>query len=261
MLVTFITESQIKTIKSDLLHFSREAKLVSSSHLSEALANAFGFKTHAALCAGFKSANGTQCVEFCAERFWRRLSELANISISGLQGSLNINLPKSVARASATRDLRESLSLPAAFEARLERFFKLMADHGADYFEIEGVRTAPNSFGYIGSYRPGRQAMRPSFTSPVPRIKSDWSVSSWSALLAIDFLEDHAGPDCYLSDWAVEASQLLEKNLRLGDVMFNAVAGLVVNHEEVEGCTASVLYQRPGQLKDVQTADMCREPA
>ncbi|UWQ58062.1 hypothetical protein K3722_16480 [Leisingera caerulea] len=261
MLVTFITESQIKTIKGDLLHISREAKLVSSSHLSEALAHAFGFKTHAALCAGFKSAQGTQCVEFCAERFWRRLSELACMPMSVLQGALNIDLPKSVARASATRDLRESISLPAAFEARLERFFKLMADHGADYFEIEGALHEPNFFGYSGSYRPGRQAMRPSFTSPVPRIKSDWSVSSWSALLADDFLEDHAGPDCRLSDWALEASQLLENSLRRGNVMFSAVTGLLVNHDEVEGCTASVLYQRPGQLEDIQAADMRREPA
>ena len=261
MFVTFITESQIKTIKSDLLHFSRKAKLVSSSHLSEALAYAFGFKTHAALCAGFKNSKGAQCVEFCAERFWRRLSELANISISELQGALNIDLPESVARSSATRDLRESISLPAAFEARLERFFKLMADHGADYFEIEGALREPIFFGYGGSYRPGRQAMRPSFTSPVPRIKSDWSVSSWSALLADDFLEDHAGPDCRLSDWALEASQLLENSLRRGNVMFSAVTGLVVNHDEVEGCTAYVLYQRPGQLEDVQAADMRREPA
>lgn len=261
MLVTFITETQIKIIKSDLLHFSREAKLVSSSHLSEALAHAFGFKTHAALCAGFKSAKGAQCVEFYAERFWRRLSELANISLAELQSALNIDLPTRVARATTTRDLRASLSLPAAFEARLERFFKLMADHGADYFEIEGALHEPNFFGYVGGYRPGRQAMRPSFNSPVSRIKSGWSASSWSALLADDFLEDHAGPDCRLSSWALEASRLLENSLRRGNVMFSAVTGLVVNHDEVEGCTASVLYQRPGQLEDIKTADMCRESA
>ena len=259
MLATYITKSQVKSVKSDLLHHNKEHKLLTSSHLTEALAFAFGFNTNAAALACLASATSPQCVEFSAERFWRRLSELAGISTSNLQSALDIDLSKSVSRAIETRDLRERITLPFTFKTRLEKFFKLMADHGAAYFTMEGTRLPPNDFGFSGSYRPGRQAMRSRFSLTKPSLNWQWNNSDWNALMADDFLEDHAGSDCDLPRWAVTACGLLERDLTLGNVVFNSDIGLVVHHEEIEGCSASILYQRLGQLEDVRAADARQE--
>lgn len=255
MVVTYISEPQIKIIKNDLLHVRGEEKLVTSSHLSEALAFAFGFNTNAALIKEFNVVRGPQCVEFCADNFWKRLSELAKISLPSLQGALNIDLPTSVSRATERRDLRERVNLSPDFAAHLSKFFKLMADHGAAHFLVEASRISPALFGWSGSYRSKGGQMRACFNVGKPSVYWQWDDASWSALLAGDFLSDHASLDCDLMGWARVAHSLLEPELRLGNVVFNAELGLLVSHEIVDGCTESILYQRPGQLKEIRDAD------
>ncbi len=255
MLAIFITLPQIKAVKRDLLYCGQGLELVSSSHLTEALAFAFGFNTNAAMLTGFKNAKATQCMGFCAERFWCRLSELTGTSVSRMQSVLKIDLPESVSRAVAIRDLREKIALPSVFKNHLDKFFELMADHGADYFTLEGGRPSPNYFGLGGSYSRGRQAMRPCCTPAKPSLLWQWDDSGWSALLADDFLEDHTSRDCDLARWAMDAWDFLEPDLRLGKAVFSARFGLVVHHEEIQGCTASILYQRPGQLEQIRIAD------
>ncbi len=256
MLITHITEPQIKAVKSDLRYHSQGAKTFNSSHLTEALAFAFGFNTNAALRKGFESGNSSQCVEFCEERFWRRIAELSGDLTPRLQDVCKIDLSQSVSRAIGIRDYREKATLPSAFETRLDKFFKQMAVHGAAYFTIDGMRLPPNNIGISGMYRQSnRQAMRPSITAVKPSMYWQWSYASWSALLADDFLEDHTSSDCNLSEWALNFSEYLEPYLRLGNVEFNAEVGVIVQHEEIEGCTASILYQRPGQLEEIRTAD------
>ncbi len=255
MVITYITEPQIKIIKSDLLHLCRKEKLVTSSHLTEALAFAFGFNTNAALIKEFEVFQGPLCVEFCVDNFWKRLSELAKISLPTLQGALYIDLPTSVSRAIERRDLRERVNLPPDFAAHLSKFFKLMADHGAAHFLVEATRISPAILGFSGSYRSKGGQMRACFNVGKPSDYWQWDDTSWSALLADDFLSDHAGLDCDLMGWARVAHSLLEPELRLGNVVFNAELGLLVSHEIVDGCTESILYQRPGQIKEIRDAD------
>ncbi|MBU2888395.1 hypothetical protein [Celeribacter halophilus] len=256
MLVTYITELQIESVKSDLLYHNKGLKPFKSSHLTEALAFAFGFKTNAAMRKDFEGASRPQCVEFCKERFWHRISELSDAHIPSLQDAAIIDLSKSVSRATGIRDFREQITLPSAFETRLENFFKQMAVHGAAYFTIDGCRLPPNDIGFSRMYRQSnRQAMRPSFTAVKPSMYWQWDYAGWSALLADDFLEDHIGSDCDLSEWALKISDHLEPNLSSGNVEFNAEIGVIVQHEEIAGCTASILYQRPGQLEEIRAAD------
>jgi hypothetical protein len=146
--------------------------------------------------------------------------------------------------------------------SKLDRFFKKMADHGAAYFTIVGHRPPPNELGWGGSYRLGKpQAMRPIFTEAKPSLYWQWDNASWNALMADDFLEDYAGSESDLTRWAFDASSLLERDLNVGNVVFDAKIGLVVHHEEIEGCTTSILYQRAGQLEAVRAADARQEKA
>lgn len=255
MLTIYLSELQIKSVKSDLLHHNRRHKLVTSAHLSEALAFAFGFKANASLIDHLNTTKSVPYVEFCAERFWRRLSELSSTSTAKLRNSLQVDLTGSVARAIGFRDLRDKISLPEELESQLTRFFKLMADHGAAAYTLEGARFAPNVVGYGGFYRPGTHAMRPAFVPVKPALYFEWSERSWSALEADAFLEDHNISGRDLLDWAGAACELMERSLHLKDVVFDAALGLVVHHKEISDCTASIVFQRKGQLGDVRVAD------
>jgi len=255
MFNALIGGNHIKSIKNDLLHYNRDRKLCTSTQLTEALAFGFGFNTHAAMLVRFKSDQPAACVTLDDARLWARLSALSELPIEALQDAIEIDLSESVSRAVGIRDMRSRLTLPAELEKKLDRFFKLMADYGAAYFTIDGLRLPSNAVIPFGGYRPGKHAMRQCFVPPQTRTHWEWDAASFNNLLADDFLVDHAGPQVDLTGWALEVIQLLERDVKMGNVVFHAETGLTVHHDEIEGCTKSVVYQRPGQLDDVRASD------
>lgn len=249
MFNTHISTTHIKSLKGDLLHHNRGLRLCKSAQLTEALAFGFGFKTNAALRADIKRANNSKCLALREDRFWHHLSRKSKAPETSLRKAFNIDLAACITRATGVRDMREKV------EIQLDRFFKLMADHGAAFFTIEGSRYATPVMGYSGFYRMGEQRMRPCLLDTKPKMLSKWDDASWSALMADDFLEDHVAPDVDLTRWAYKICNLLERDLNLRNIVLDAQTGITVHHDEIEGCTKSVVYQKPNQLEDVRAAD------
>lgn len=255
MFNTFINETYVKSIKNDLLQHNRSRKLCTSTQLSEALAFGFGFNTHAALLEELKSDRPATCVSLNDDRLWSRLSKLSETPVKTLQEAIEIDLSESFSRAVGIRDMRDRVTLPGDIKNSMERFFKLMAYHGAAYYTIKGMRLPSTAIIATGGYRRGKQAMRQPFVPSKSKALWQWDATSLNSMLADDFLEDHAGPHVDLTHWAAQVTHLMEPDLKIGSVVFHAETGLTVHHEEIEGCNQSLVYQRSGQLDDVRAAD------
>lgn len=256
MFNALINKTHIKSIKNDLLNHNRNLKLCTSTQLTEALAFGFGFNTHAALLARFKRDQSAACLALDEARLWARMSALTDLPVEILQEAIEINLSESFSRAIGIRDMRGRLALPGDMEKNMERFSKLMARHGAAYFTIEGMRLSSSSIIPFGGYRPGRYAMRKCFLPT--RTPWQWTEKSLSSLMAEDFLEDFVGSGEDPLDWAVTVIQLMEHDVKMGNVVFDVETGFTVHHDEIDGCTASVIYQRAGQLEEIRAADLER---
>ncbi len=252
MFVTSISASQMKTVKSNLLHHGRELN-IKSSHLTEAFARSVGFNTQAALLDDLQQANARKVVEFDKKKFFERLSELSGLPDATLKTSQPHWPETAFTRGVAVNDLSSSSQLSGRTKERLEGLFEMMASKGAGFYQAKGSRPAydPDGF-WFGSYSAGASAMRRAFLPPTPDM---WDTKSWTSLLAEDVLEDSRFTYRELVDIALETHGAFSKDLELNDVVFSAVEGLYVNHAESEGCTRSVLFQREGQLLDVKAAD------
>lgn len=261
MLVFQISRSQRDTIQRELVNRRQSPAAAKTSHISEALARGLGFKTHAALCAALAQSRGSLCIELSSDRFWSRLSELSGRTAPELHRDLDADIVQLACRAATIRDVRGRLEPGSSLHGTLDRFFRLMADHGADHFVIEGSRLRGNWLGYGGTYKPGRQAMRACFIPPEePGYSfSRWDEASRSTLFADAFLDDHMGSDWSPNSLVSEVCNLMEEDLQLGDIVCRADMGLVVEHEDIEGCGSSVLFQQPGQLERIRDADAARK--
>ncbi len=252
MFVTSISTSQMKTVKSNLLHFGRGLNL-KSSHLTEAFARSVGFNTQAALLDDLQKANAPKVVEFDNERFFERLSELSGLPDATLKTSQPHWPERAFTRGIAVNDLRGSSQLSDPTKERLEGLFEMMAAKGVGFYQAKGSRPAYDPDGlWFGSYSSGASGMRRVFLPPTPDM---WDTKSWTSLLAEDALEDSSFTYRELVGIAMEARDAFSKDLELHDVVFSAVEGLYVNHAEDEGCVRSVLFQRAGQLSQVEAAD------
>lgn len=253
MFVTTITTSKIKAVKSNLLHHASVLDL-GSSHLTEAFASSIGFKTHAALAAEFNNVAGPKLVKFDEDEFFNRLADLSICSVAELK-SVGAHWPsRAFSRGVGLGDLRQSSHLSDQTNEGLEKLFQMMASKGVSFYQIRGSRPAyePEAL-WFGSYQPGGSAMRPAFLPPTP---FTWDKKSWSSQLAEDVLEDIGLSDHQLMKWAHETHDAFSRDLGLHDVVFSVKYGLLVNHEDFEGCSRSVLFQRSRQLADIMTADM-----
>ncbi|MHA3980711.1 hypothetical protein ACW9UR_23840 [Halovulum sp. GXIMD14794] len=259
MLTIQISAFDRKAIQRELVSLRRTPKAAKSSHISEALAHGLGFKTHAAICAALAQSRGPLCVELSSGRFWSRLSDLSQRPVRELVRGLEVDLYEIACRATRIRDMRGRIEPGSSLHGTLDRFFGLMADHGADYFTVEGSRR-PAVLGLGGAYRPGTQAMRPCFIrSDGPRHSlSEWDDANLSPVQADDFLDDHMGSDWGPTSLVSEVFGLMEEDLQLGDIVCRADMGLLVKHAEIEGRSTSILFQRPGQLDRIRDADAAR---
>ncbi|WP_339109751.1 hypothetical protein [Thioclava sp. GXIMD4216] len=252
MFVTSITTSKMKTVKSSLLHHGRKLNL-KSSHLTEAFARSVGFNTQGALLDDLQKTNAPNVVEFDRGQFFERLSYLSGLPEATLKTSQPHWPETAVTRGVGVNDLRSSSQLSGRTKERLERLFEMMATKGIEFYRIKGIRPAydPNGL-WFGSYRPGASAMRRAFLPPTPDM---WETRDWTDLLAEDALKDNTFSYHELMEIARETHDAFSKDLKLNDVVFSAVEGLYVNHDAIEGCARSVLFQREGQLSDVKASD------
>jgi len=252
MFVTSISTSQMKPVKSNLLHHGRELN-IKSSHLTEAFARSVGFNSQAALLDDLQKANAPKLVEFDKENFFERLSELSGFPDASLKTSQPHWPESAFTRGVAVNDLRSASQLSGPTKERLEGLFEMMATKGVGFYQAKGSRPAYDPDGiWFGSYISGASEMRRVFLPPTPDM---WSTKSWTSMLAEDVLEDSKFTYRELVSIATEARDAFSKDLELHDVVFSAVEGLYVNHADDEGCVRSVLFQREGQLSDVKAAD------
>ena len=261
MFVTHVTQSQTKDLKSKFLYQCRVEKKVKSTHLDEAIANAFGEKTNASLRARFDVSGAKLCVEVRAERFWNRLAELAEISLDQLKERVDLDFDQALSSATGIRSLMQDVDIPAGLQGKLESFFLQMAENGPAYLTVSGFEK-PGMFGMRGLENEGH-AMRPVFNNAqaVPFHVPDSDIIQGlredlrSQEIAGAFLESDRVLRRALLQWSFQAERLLPRELSKGNVVFHSELGLVVQHNEIDGCKASVLYQRPGQLADVKRFD------
>lgn len=252
MFVTSITTSKMKSVKSSLLHHGRLLN-IKSSHLTEAFARSVGFNTQAALLDDLQKTNALKVVEFDQGQFFERLSDLSGLPDSTLKTSQPHWPETAVTRGVGVNDLRNSSRLSGRTKKRLERLFEMMATKGVGFYRAKGSRPAYDPNGpWFGSYGPGASAMRRAFLPPTPDL---WGTRSWTSMLAEDVLDDSKFTYHELIKIALETHDAFSKDLELHDVVFSAVEGLYVHHDEIEGCARSVLFQREGQLSDVKTSD------
>jgi hypothetical protein len=254
MFVTPISTSQMNTVKSNLLHHGRGLKL-KSSHLTEAFARSVDFNTQAALRDCLEQADAPKMSEFDEDKFFERLSELSGHSEAELKSSQSHWPRTAFTRGVAVNDLRHSSQLSDRTNELLEDLFEMMAAEGVSYYQIKGSRHAydPDGLGFgFGSYSSGLSAMRRAFLPPTPDM---WDTKSWSGLLAEDVLGDSKFSYHELLEIAVETHSAFSRDLYLQDVIFSAEEGLYVNHDTFEGFARSVLFQRDGQLSNVEAAD------
>ena len=254
-LVILISNCQISTIKNGLLQSSRQIPQVKSSHLSEALAHALGFSKEASLKATFTDNAPSHFVEFREDAFWARLSELSGLPVSALQESFTIDLPRLVSRATGALDLRQKSPLSPQVSAHLDRLFEVMAEQGVAryFFKVGRMPKAISAIGYGGFFRMEPGMMRPAFQQDASGW--GWNKESWNAVIADDILTDHCPEAIDISSWAAQASTIVPDDVELRTIVFSAESGLIVEHGDIDGCEASILHQRKGQLAQVRDAD------
>jgi hypothetical protein len=252
MFVTSISTSKMKDVKSSLRHHGRKLN-IKSSHLTEAFARSVGFNTQAALLDDLQKTNAPKVVEFDQGKFFERLSELSGVPDATLKTS-QLHWPETAfTRGVGVNDLRSSSQLSGRTKERLEGLFEMMATKGVGFYRAKGSRPAYDPDGlWFGSYSSGASAMRRAFLPPIPDM---WDTKSWTSLLAEDALDDSKFTYHELIKIALETHNAFSKYLKLHDVVFSAVEGLYVNHDEIDGCARSVLFQREGQLSDVKASD------
>lgn len=252
MFVTSISTSKMKDVKSSLLHHGRKLN-IKSSHLTEAFARSVGVNTQAALLDDLQKTNAPKVVEFDQGKFFERLSELSRVPEATLKTS-QLHWPETAfTRGVGVNDLRSSSQLSGRTKERLEGLFEMMATKGVGFYRAKGSRPAYDPDGlWFGSYSSGASAMRRAFLPPIPDM---WDTKSWTSLLAEDALDDSKFTYHELIKIALETHNAFSKDLNLHDVVFSAVEGLYVNHDEIDGCARSVLFQREGQLSDVKASD------
>jgi hypothetical protein len=141
MFVTSISTSQMKTVKSNLLHHGRGFNL-KSSHLTEAFARSVGFNTQAALLDELEQANAPKVVEFERDKFFERLSELSGLPDAELKTSQPHWPEYAFTRGVAMNDLRNLSQLSGRTKERLEELFKMMSVNGISFYQVKGSRPA-----------------------------------------------------------------------------------------------------------------------
>jgi len=207
------------------------------------------------MVTAFGSYPEPQCVELVPDRFSKRLFELSRLEADDICFGLESALKDSVCRAVKVRDHRNEVTINPAFSDKLSDLLHRMALHGARRFLVEGG-LYPN-FG--GSYRLKGGSLRPAFVEAKPSEYWQWSNADWNNLLAMDWLEDYA-ESIDLTALAMEAALLLERDIQVRNVIFDAELGLVVQHQGIDDFMASILYQAPEQIAKIRSTDLNRMP-
>lgn len=160
-----------------------------------------------------------------------------------------------VSRTTGALDLRQKSSLSPQVSAHLDRLFEIMAEQGVAryFFKVGRMPKAISAIGYGGFFRMEPGMMRAAFQQDASGW--GWNKESWNAVIADDILTDHCPEAIDISSWAAQASTIVPNDVELRTIVFSAESGLIVEHGEIDGCEASILHQRKGQLAQVRDAD------